>query len=49
MVRAGDDQTLPIDPCHMQYAYQGVDPKAGGDHNSLPWRMGPLTRTNSTR
>lgn len=48
MVRAGNDQSLPIDPCHMQYVYEGVDPNADGDYNSLPWRMGLLTQTNST-
>jgi endo-1,4-beta-xylanase len=49
MVRAGDDQTLPIDPCRMQSVCQGLDPRAGGDYNSLLWRMGLLTRTNSPR
>ncbi|GAA4719633.1 non-reducing end alpha-L-arabinofuranosidase family hydrolase [Phytohabitans rumicis] len=48
MLRAGTDQTLTISPCNMRYVYQGLDPAAGGDYNSLPWRLGLLTQTNST-
>jgi endo-1,4-beta-xylanase len=48
MIRDGYDQTLTISPCNMRYLYQGLNPSAGGDYNSLPWRLGLLTQTNST-
>jgi hypothetical protein len=46
-IRAGYDQTLELDPCHLQYLYQGTDPMAetGGDYNKIPWHLGLLTQT----
>jgi hypothetical protein len=48
LIRAGNDQTMPLNPCRMQFLYQGQNPNAGGDYIRLPWRMGLLTQTNST-
>jgi hypothetical protein len=48
MIRDGVDQNLTINPCRMQYVYQGEDPNASGEYIRLPWRMGLLTQTNST-
>ena len=47
MIRDGYDQHLTVDTCHLQYLYQGLDPASGGlPYNSLPWRLGLLTKTN---
>lgn len=48
VVRTVYDQTLTISPCGMQYLYQGVDPSSTASYNSLPWKLGLLTQTNST-
>jgi endo-1,4-beta-xylanase len=47
MIRDGIDQTLTIDPHHLRYLYQGVDPASHVPYNSLPWRLGLLTQTRS--
>jgi hypothetical protein len=48
MVRVDSNQTMEINPCSMQYLYQGRNPNSGGDYSQLPYRLGLLTNTNPT-
>jgi endo-1,4-beta-xylanase len=47
MIRDGYDQSQTVDACRLQFLYQGFDPASDGvPYNSLPWKLGLLTRRN---
>jgi hypothetical protein len=49
LIRTGYDQSLEIDPCHLQFFYQGLNPSSddGRAYSQLPWQLGLLTQTNA--
>lgn len=44
-VRLDPSETLPVDPCHLEFLYQGFDRTAPlTDYATIPWRPALLTR-----
>jgi hypothetical protein len=42
-IRDNPNQYQELDPCNLQFLYQGKSPSSGGAYNTLPYRLGLVT------
>jgi Glycosyl hydrolase family 62 len=43
IIRVNPDETFTIDPCNLQFVFQGRDPNVNTDYGRLPYRLGLIT------
>ena len=45
LIRAGNDETMTVDPRNLRFVFQGAleSEKAGIGYGQIPWRLGLLT------
>jgi hypothetical protein len=42
-IRDNPNQNMELDPCKLQFLYQGKAPNSSGEYNLLPYRLGLVT------
>jgi len=49
LIRDGYDETMTIDPNHLQLLYKGRDPESNGNYSLLPYRLALLKLDRSRK